>query len=927
MAISQPASSLDCRKTAGAYQCVLTYINRLQIWVVIAMANDAPNSERFDAYHKWLGIPPDEQPPDHYRLFGIQAFESDPDVIGSAAGRQMANVRSFQIGEHVTEATRLLNELSAARVCLLNPDDKWRYDENLKAERSPTPLIAVTKPSSTATPTAWPRQARRRKNPTLAVVKIILGGVAGIALALLILWYGFGRDPSGIVAAVNDPGKSPGLPQSDAVDAPAVASPDRASENPAAEAEMSPSGGTASVGRSPKEGPSLKNPHKPASTPTDDGPTSSGGSVSTDESPDSGFRLPAPQTSEEQPGRPPPGNSEAPPAAELTQDDDPESDVGEPPSESPGPGQPQSDRHPVPPGSAQKTILAQVNQVFSIGEARQPAEKLELASKLAALAEKSQQPEERFVLLRRAADLACDGGDAALMLDVVERIAGQYEVDLLHAQQVMLLRFAAAASGKEQIAGLVAASESVVDQLVADQRIELADELSAAVYRATKKRGNTDVRKAALARRREVLHLRDLLKQIEEARAALANNPDDAEAHATLGRWYAFKLGDWEEGLRQLAKGDDPTLKRLAEQDLALPKKALAQIALADSWWEAAEKTTDDTKRSLLSRAAYWYRQAQPELTSVIAKAKVARRLEEIGAATGPPPAVAPFDAKEAKDHQLRWARHLKVPVEWENSIDMKFVLIPPGEYLMGSTEEEVAQLTEEGKVSRSYMRRLPSEAPQHRVRITQPFWLGATEVTQAQYQRIMGSNPSKFQGEGQRPVEQVSWNDCVDFCRRLSELPKEKATKRHYGLPTEAQWEYACRAGNPGRRWFSEQPKPLPKAVEEKLLGQCAWFQVNAGGKTHPVGQLRPNPWGLHDVYGNVWEWCQDWCGNGYYVKSPTDDPPGPEAGCLSRVSRGGGWGVSPGGCRSAHRYWCAPGRRGHHVGFRLACSLVDAS
>ena len=285
-----------------------------------------------------------------------------------------------------------------------------------------------------------------------------------------------------------------------------------------------------------------------------------------------------------------------------------------------------------------------------------------------------------------------------------------------------------------------------------------------------------------------------------------------------------------------------------------------------------------------------------------------------------------PIRRMEAEVHQLRWAKYLGVPVEWENSIGMKFVLIPPGEFMMGSTEEEVAQLTEEGKRDNApgwSMERLPGEAPQHRVRVTRPFWLGVTEVTQAQYQRIMGSNPSKFQGEGQRPVERVSWNDCVDFCRRLSELPEEKAAKRHYGLPTEAQWEYACRAGNLGRRWFSAQPKPLPKAIEAKLLCQCAWFKANAGGKTHPVGQLRANPWGLHDVYGNVWEWCQDWYDSGYYAKSPINDPPGPEAGS-NRVLRGGGWCFAPGACRSAARAGAAPGYHQADAGLRVAASVV---
>ena len=168
------------------------------------------------------------------------------------------------------------------------------------------------------------------------------------------------------------------------------------------------------------------------------------------------------------------------------------------------------------------------------------------------------------------------------------------------------------------------------------------------------------------------------------------------------------------------------------------------------------------------------------------------------------------------------------------------------------------------------YRDHLPGEAPQHRVRITKPYWLGVTEVTQEEYQRVMGSNPSKFQGDPKRPVEQVSWDDAVEFCRRLSELPGEKAAKRRYQLPTEAQWEHACRAGNPGPWSFSPPSGQLPAALEEKLLGEYGWFNANAGGQTHPVGQKRANVFGLYDMYGNVWEWCQDWYDKDYYAKSP---------------------------------------------------------
>ena len=164
-----------------------------------------------------------------------------------------------------------------------------------------------------------------------------------------------------------------------------------------------------------------------------------------------------------------------------------------------------------------------------------------------------------------------------------------------------------------------------------------------------------------------------------------------------------------------------------------------------------------------------------------------------------PPPAIAPFDAAKAKEHQAAWAKHLGVPVEMENSIGMRFVLIPPGEFDMGSTEEEVAKLLEEAKATNQpswYIERLPSEAPKHRVRITKPFYLGRCEVTQAEYERVVGSNPSKFKDDPTCPVEMVNWDEASAFCRKLGELPQEQAAHAEYRLPTEAEWEYACRAG-----------------------------------------------------------------------------------------------------------------------------------
>jgi formylglycine-generating enzyme required for sulfatase activity len=289
-----------------------------------------------------------------------------------------------------------------------------------------------------------------------------------------------------------------------------------------------------------------------------------------------------------------------------------------------------------------------------------------------------------------------------------------------------------------------------------------------------------------------------------------------------------------------------------------------------------------------------------------------------------PQPAVAPFDEKMAKRHQKLWARHLNVAAVQTNSLGMKLVLIPPGEFMMGSPRELIEAESLRPDTEEWYKHDISSEGPQHRVRITKPYWLGVTPVTQEEYQRVMGNNPSGFRGVPTRPVEQVSWVEAMDFCRKLSDLHEEKAAKRRYGLPTEAQWEYACRAGSTGRWCFSNQPNVSPGAAEEKLLDEYAWFTANASRRPHPVGQKRANAWGLYDMHGNVWQWCADWNGNPYYANSTTDDPAGPESGQF-RVNRGGCW-FMPAECsRSACRGCNLPEIRGATIGFRVC--LLPAS
>ena len=161
----------------------------------------------------------------------------------------------------------------------------------------------------------------------------------------------------------------------------------------------------------------------------------------------------------------------------------------------------------------------------------------------------------------------------------------------------------------------------------------------------------------------------------------------------------------------------------------------------------------------------------------------------------------------------------------------------------------------------------------QHEVTITKPFYMGKYVVTQEQYEAIMGNNPSHFKG-AQNPVEMVSWDDAQAFCQKLS-----KKSGKTVRLPTEAEWEYACRAGTSTKYYSGDS---------EEDLKRVAWYEANSNDTTHPVGQKEPNKFGLYDMHGNVWQWCQDWYGD--YTANEVADPQGPAQGA-SRVLRGGSW------------------------------------
>ena len=223
------------------------------------------------------------------------------------------------------------------------------------------------------------------------------------------------------------------------------------------------------------------------------------------------------------------------------------------------------------------------------------------------------------------------------------------------------------------------------------------------------------------------------------------------------------------------------------------------------------------------------------------------------------------------------------------NGVTFEMVFVQGGGFTMGCTSEQGNDCYDD-------------EKPSHRVNLSD-FYIGKHEVTQQLWRAVMGENPSSFKGDN-LPVENVSWNDCQTFISRLNSL-----TGMQFRLPTEAQWEYAARGGNQSKGFkYSGSHDPF----------DVAWYADNSGSRTHPVGTKAPNELGIHDMSGNVWEWCRDWYGANYYGSSPVESPTGPSSGS-NRVFRGGGWYNAARSCRVSCRGNYAPEHRDNGIGLRL--------
>ncbi len=333
----------------------------------------------------------------------------------------------------------------------------------------------------------------------------------------------------------------------------------------------------------------------------------------------------------------------------------------------------------------------------------------------------------------------------------------------------------------------------------------------------------------------------------------------------------------------------------------------LLMISLGVIWWQIRSKSSQSS--SSTNRLAN-------------------RKKGTIKKQVGPPLAIAPFSAKEAGKHQEVWANHLGISVDITNSIGMKLKLIPPGQFLMGSTKEQVRRLSAYKEGGDYWMSKVIVEQPPRRTTVTQPFLIGNFEVTQAQYRRVMNANPSRFskskankEKSEKLPVEMITWDEAVAFCKKLSNLPEELAAGREYRLPTEAEWEYACRAGTTtlfptgdvlsrSDANFGPGDDPFMKQSNKPVLNQ-----------TTIPGSYPPNAFGLYEMLGNVWEWCSDYSSVKYDPAQTIDPKGGPPS--RMRITRGGGWRYSAYRARPAWRGADYPHKRYPSQGLRVVCVM----
>jgi formylglycine-generating enzyme required for sulfatase activity len=547
-------------------------------------------------------------------------------------------------------------------------------------------------------------------------------------------------------------------------------------------------------------------------------------------------------------------------------------------------------RHPVPDKAVRDAISGEIRDLFRDEYAkRDPESRKAFAASLIDYARKTQVPDQRFTMFVEARDVAAEAGEIGTAFAAVDRIAAEYDVDAewtAAAQKVEVLDTIRKATRSRETLGTVADAYMAVAREALesgdhDAAKEAADAARSAA-RLARKSALSDEAKDFIdlveARRKEA-------RAVQAAELKLSIAPDDPDANEAMGRFICFTQGDWERGLPFLAKGADADLKAVALKEMDKPEGADGCLETGEAWEAVSKKERDRTaKGRYLARALAWYERG-------LAGASGLKKLllqKKVKAVSGSPLLEGTTPSSTSPTLVL----------DLGEGVTMDLVRISPGTFTMGSN-----QAVKDVNFSNAF--------PVHPVQITRAYYIGKTEVTCRQFEAFAKATGHQAKGSAWKhadalrdnlPAGGLSWNDAVAFCRWAS-----ARTRRTVRLPTEAEWEYACRAGTTAETHFD---------ADRENLDAHAWHAGNGSGRLHPVGEKKPNPWGLHDMYGNAWEWVNDFVSP--YPRTPARDPTGPATGA-QHVLRGGSYKSSAQTCQSATRFSKEPGFSEPKTGFRV--------
>ena len=902
-------------------------------------------SDAFDPYRKWLGIPPAEQPPHHYRLLGIGLYEDDPDVIESAADQRMAHLRTFQAGPHSALSQKLLNEVVAAKICLLSPKPRADYDAELRQRLSP-PAPAVERPK----PVAAPMQP-------VAVAPVVAAPGAHDPLETAMASLSVSQPAASQPFATRPRGKSKSSPPlvwwlagaggvfvlvvaalviSSRPEAPTTT--DRGADSPASKpdkpAEAKIAKATAAAPTSPAkiaigklEPPRAIAPFDAKQARAYQEAWATHLKTSVEQTNSLGMKLVLIPPGEFTMGSTPEQIAAAKRFAEQAEGEVDKWTLERLDAEAPA--------HRVKLG---KPFLLGATEV-TVGQFRRFVEATSYVTETerfgggSSTSRQEQDPQKKSLTWRTPNFAVNDQSPVG---------------EITWNDAVAFCNWLSDVEKKRRCYTEALPGVWELDREGDGYRLPTEAEWEFACRAGTATRYSFGDDAALFGE----FGWSEKTRHIEFPIAAGSKKPNPFglyDMHGAADEWcHDWYSADYYAG----SPAEDP----------AGPAAGYARVRRGGGWNNPLVRNGSAFRGSY---TPFWrfgglgFRVLRISTTAASGAPQalpVASANGAAGSAPAPPAAVAPFDSMQARAHQEDWAAYLNRPVAKPNSIGMPLVLIPPGEFTMGSTPEQIAaaaKLAEEAdkNAEKWSLERIASEAPAHRVKLSRPFLMGATEATVGQYRRFVeatnyvteterfGGGDSTKQdeqdpqkknatwrglGADDSAVRQVTWADAAAFCNWLSDA--EKKTRCYvqnsegqweldvagdgYRLPTEAEWEFACRAGTTTQYSFGD---------DASKFGEYGWSAaVGPAPSPLAVGSKIPNAFGLYDLHGNVDEWCHDWFAADFYARSSETDPICSTV-AEGRVRRGGGWDMPIARCRSAFRGAYIPYWRFHDLGFRV--------